>query len=142
MQGFSIRFMIGGQDMAAIRQLTVFYARMYKEYRQPVRLTRGDRNMRSILLTLPVWLGLTSCAVWGGTGFPQLVETEAQLVGDCMMIATITETADAGNPFPIDAKVAMLKRVKSRAVQLDATHLVWLHKTYSSATAQAYRCDR
>ena len=98
--------------------------------------------MRLILFILPICLGLTACAVWGGTGFPQLVETEAQLVGDCVMIATIAETADAGNPFPIDAKVAMIKRVKSRAVQLDATHLVWRHKTYSSATAQAYRCDR
>ncbi len=98
--------------------------------------------MRAILLVLIALMGLTACAVWRGTGYSQLQETEAQMVDDCVLVATIAETANAGNPFPIDAKVAMIRRVKERAIQMDATHLVWLHQTYASATAQAYRCDR
>jgi hypothetical protein len=98
--------------------------------------------MRSILLVLAVLTGLGACTFWRGTGYSQLIETEAQMVEECVLVSTITETASAENPFPIDAKVAMIRRVKDRAVQLDATHLVWLHQTYSSATAQAYRCDR
>lgn len=98
--------------------------------------------MRFILLALAVLTGLSACTFWRGTDYPQLIETEAQMVGDCVLVATITETASAENPFPIDAKIAMIRRVKDRAVQLDATHLVWLHRTYSSAAAQAYRCGR
>jgi hypothetical protein len=93
-------------------------------------------------LALAVLTGLSACTVWRGTGYSHLIETEAQMVGDCVLVSTITETASAENPFPIDAKIAMIRRVKDRAVQLDATHLVWLHQTYSSAAAQAYRCDR
>lgn len=98
--------------------------------------------MRTFFPVLLAVLGLTACAVWRGTGYPQLTEVEAQQVGDCVLVATLTETANALNPFPIDAKVAMVRRIKDRAVQLDATHLVWLHQTYASAAAQAYRCDR
>lgn len=98
--------------------------------------------MRPIFPVLLAVLGLTACAVWRGTGYPQLTEAEAQQVSDCVLVATITESADAVNPFPIDAKVAMIRRVKDRAVQLNATHLVWLHQTYTSAAAQAYRCAR
>ncbi len=98
--------------------------------------------MRSIILGLVLLVGLSACAVWRGTGYSQLIETEAQMVGDCILVATITDTANAVNPFPIDAKVAMIRRIKDRAVQMDATHIVWLHKTYSSAAAQAYRCGQ
>jgi hypothetical protein len=94
-----------------------------------------------MLIALLLLIGLDACAMWRGTGYSQLIETEAQMVGDCVLVATIAETASAENPFPVDAKAAMIRRVKDRAVQLDATHLVWLHKTYSSATAQAYRCS-
>jgi hypothetical protein len=98
--------------------------------------------MRCILLALAVLTGLGACTLWRGTGYSPLIETEVQLVGDCVLVSTITETASAENPFPIHAKKAMIRRVKERAVQLGATHLVWLHQTYSSATAQAYRCGR
>jgi hypothetical protein len=98
--------------------------------------------IRSILLALAVLSGLSACTVWRGTGYPQLVETQARMVEECVLVSTIAETASAENPFPIDAKIAMIRRVKDRAVQLGATHLVWLHQTYASATAQAYRCDR
>lgn len=67
-------------------------------------------------------------------------EVPAELVSGCELIGVINETANAGDPFPWLATKKMIQRVKSRAVDLKATHLVWLHKTEQSASAEAYRC--
>jgi hypothetical protein len=72
--------------------------------------------------------------------FPQLTETQSQLVAGCDMLAVITETANADSLSVYLARREMVKRVKARAVQLGATHIVWLHNTNDSAAAQAYRC--
>ncbi|MFZ1983522.1 MAG: hypothetical protein WAU91_03860 [Desulfatitalea sp.] len=74
--------------------------------------------------------------------FPQLIETQAQLVAGCDLLAVIAETADADRISAYLARREMVKRVKARAVQLGATHIVWLHSTNESATAQAYRCEK
>lgn len=70
----------------------------------------------------------------------QLIEVEAQLVADCTKVGVLTETADAASPFPVTSTKRMIQRLKARAVQLGATHLVWLHKTNLAAAAEAYRC--
>jgi len=72
--------------------------------------------------------------------YSQLTETQPQLVAGCDMLAMIAETADAERLFPYFARKEMIKRVKARAAQLGATHMVWLHQTNESAAAQAYRC--
>jgi hypothetical protein len=52
----------------------------------------------------------------------------------------LAETADAADPFDIWAAQSMYKRIRDRALDLSATHIVWLHKTDHSAAAEAYRC--
>jgi hypothetical protein len=73
--------------------------------------------------------------------FPQLIETQPQLVAGCDMLAMISETANADQLSAYLARRGMVKRVKARAVELGATHIVWLHNTNESAAAQAYRCE-
>ena len=70
----------------------------------------------------------------------RLTEVAPELVSGCSLINVISENANAGDPFPWLATKKMIQRVKARAVQLRATHLVWLHKTELAAAAEAYRC--
>jgi len=72
--------------------------------------------------------------------YPDLLEAEKQQVNGCDMLGVVSETADAGNPISIAAKQNMIFKVRERAGQLGATHIVWLHKTSNMATAQAYDC--
>jgi hypothetical protein len=72
--------------------------------------------------------------------YPQLSEVQAQQVADCDMLGMVAETADADTLFPYFARREMVQRVKARASQLGATHIVWLHQTNESAAAQTYRC--
>ncbi len=74
--------------------------------------------------------------------YSQLSEVQAQLVVDCDMLGLVAETADADKLFPYFARREMVRRVKARANQLGATHIVWLHKTNESAAAQTYRCKQ
>lgn len=71
---------------------------------------------------------------------PELIETQPQLVSGCDMLGMIAETADADQISSCLARRQMLNRVKARAVELGATHLVWLHQTNESAAAKAFRC--
>ncbi len=69
-----------------------------------------------------------------------LTETQPQLVAGCEMLGLVVETADADQIFPYLARVQMVKRVKARAAELGATHIVWSHQTNESAAAKAFRC--
>ena len=93
------------------------------------------------LVILGIWAAfwLTGCAYFEEP-FPQLVETQPQLVSQCDMLAVIAETANADRVFSYGATREMINTLKQRAVQLGATHIVWLHQTSSAATAEAYRC--
>jgi hypothetical protein len=97
--------------------------------------------MRFFLLSILLGCALVGCAHLKNPHDGQLLEVEAQLVTGCAMVGVISETADAGNPFPFAATNKMNHRVKQRAMELGATHLVWLHKTNLSAAAEAYRCS-
>ena len=88
---------------------------------------------------LCVLLG-ASCTKRYADPYPDLVETEKELVSNCKMIGVIAEMANAGNPFGFDAKQRMILRVRQRAGTLGATHIVWLHKTDTSSAAEAYQC--
>ncbi len=85
-------------------------------------------------------------AIWGCSRhvydepYPDLLEAEPQQVHGCNMLGVISETADAANPWSLAAETNMVFRVRERAGQIGATHLVWLHRTGSMATAQAYDC--
>ncbi len=96
--------------------------------------------MRSVFLSLAALALFLSCAHQPETSSGRLAEVEAPWVVDCTRVGVINETADAGDPFPFSATQKMIRRVKARAVQLGATHLVWLHKTRLSGSAEAYRC--
>jgi hypothetical protein len=74
--------------------------------------------------------------------YAQLTETQPQLVAGCDMLSMVAETANAERLFPYFARKEMIKRVKARAVELGATHIVWLHQTNESAAAEAYRCKQ
>ncbi len=97
--------------------------------------------MRMTILIGWVGLCLTACTYLIDGPYPEVVETESQLVTDCTMLGVIAETADAGQPISILATRGMVNRVKERAAQLGADHIVWLHKTDISAAAEAYRCS-
>ena len=70
----------------------------------------------------------------------QLSEVQAQQVVGCDMLGLVSETADADKLSVYLARREMVQRVKARASQLGATHIVWLHQTNESAAAQTYRC--
>ncbi|MBI5895236.1 MAG: hypothetical protein HZB24_04230 [Desulfobacterales bacterium] len=69
-----------------------------------------------------------------------MAETQPQRVAGCDRLAMVAENADADKLFPYFARKEMVKRVKARAVELGATHIVWLHQTNGSAAAEVYRC--
>ncbi len=96
--------------------------------------------MRSVLLSFLAVALFLSCAHQPDSSGGRLAEVEAPWVADCTRLGVINETADAGDPFPFSATQKMIRRVKARAAQLGATHLVWLHKTRLSGSAEAYRC--
>jgi hypothetical protein len=94
-------------------------------------------------MTLIVGLLIVGCAHISDPlkdPYSQLHEVQAQQVVACDMLAVVAETADADKLFPYFARREMVRRVKARASQLGATHIVWLHQTNDSAAAQAYRC--
>ena len=96
--------------------------------------------MRSFFWGVIFGLLTVSCSQWFVEPYPDLIETEKKLVSACEMVGVIAETANAGNPFALAAKQNMILRVRERAGLLGATHIVWLHQTAISATAEAYRC--
>jgi hypothetical protein len=96
--------------------------------------------MRSIFWVVFLGLSASACTQWFVEPYPDLLETEKKLVSACKMVGVISETADAGNPFAAAARQNMILRVRERAGMLGATHIVWLHRTATSAAAEAYRC--
>jgi len=102
----------------------------------------GASSMRYSLMVVGLTLALNACSHWFVDPYPDLVETEKQLVQNCALLGVVAETADAANPFSAAAGINMVLRVRERAGQLGATHLVWLHQTDTMATAEAYRCPQ
>ena len=96
--------------------------------------------MKTWLFVALAGLLVAGCMPYPMESMMQLTETEAQMVSGCAKLGMISENADADNPFAYDATHRMIYKVKQRAVQLGATHIVWLHKTAHSAAAVAYRC--
>ena len=98
--------------------------------------------MRAYGLMIMMAMWLLGCAHGQGpTAAPALIEVEPQLTAGCSLLGTISEAADADNLSVLLARHAMLNKVKARAAQLGATHLVWLHQTDTNAAAQAFRCS-
>ena len=98
--------------------------------------------MRIVMIAVGLALALSACSHWFVEDYPDVIETEKQLVEGCTMLGVVTETADAGDPFAAAAKTNMILKVRDRAGRLGATHIVWLHQTSTMATAEAYRCPR
>jgi hypothetical protein len=96
--------------------------------------------MRYTMAIIGMVLTLSACPHWFAEPYPDLIETEKQTVADCRLIGMVSEAADASNPFPVAAEANMVLRVRERAGQMGATHIVWLHKTGTMAAAEAYRC--
>jgi hypothetical protein len=91
-------------------------------------------------IALPVvLLCLGGCAQFQNV-YPELVESEASLVAGCQPLGMISETANADHLSAYMARRGMENRARERAFQLGATHIVWLHRTDTSAALQAYRC--
>ena len=100
----------------------------------------GVFTMRYTMAIIGMVLTLSACPHWFAEPYPDLIETEKQTVADCRLIGMVSEAADASNPFPVAAEANMVLRVRERAGQMGATHIVWLHKTGTMAAAEAYRC--
>jgi N-acyl-L-homoserine lactone synthetase len=90
------------------------------------------------LIAMAVWL--TACSYIYKDPTPDLVEAEAPQVIDCQRLGVVTDTADAGNLSAYDATYRMVANIKTRAVRMGATHIVWVDKNQLSATAIAYQC--
>jgi len=97
--------------------------------------------MRYTMAIIGMVLSLTACPHWFVEPYPDLIETEKPMAAECRFIGMVTETADASNPFPAAAEANMVLRVRERAGQMGATHIVWLHKSGTMATAEFYRCS-
>jgi hypothetical protein len=89
------------------------------------------------LMWIVMMAWLTGCAAQG-----RLIETQEPLMTGCSMLGVISETANAGIVSAYAAKRLMLNRVQERALQLGATHIVWLHRTDHAAAARTFRCQK
>jgi hypothetical protein len=97
--------------------------------------------MKAFILSLAlVWL-LAGCTYIYKDPAPDLVEAEAAQVAGCRKLGVISDTADAGNLSAYDAAYRMVSNIKTRAVRMGATHIVWLRKSELSATAVVYQCQ-
>lgn len=99
--------------------------------------------MRFLFLLAAALTGLTlwGCSYhWFEEPYPDILEAEKQQVAGCNMIGVVSETADAANPWSLAAKQNMIFKVRERAGQMGGTHIVWLHKTGTMATAEIYQC--
>lgn len=97
--------------------------------------------MKRIPLIAFLALILLGCTYqWVQEPYPEILEAEKQQVDKCRMLGMVSESADAANPFSLAAEHNMILRVRERAGQLGATHIVWLHRTSTMASAEAYRC--
>ena len=97
--------------------------------------------MRSVIGVILIGLTLWGCSHhWFEEPYPDILEAETQQMAGCTLLGVVSETADAANPWSIAAKQNMIFRVRERAGQLGATHIVWRHKTGNMATVKAYNC--
>ncbi|MDA8141303.1 MAG: hypothetical protein M0036_21890 [Desulfobacteraceae bacterium] len=96
--------------------------------------------MKHLAVMIAAMACLTGCGHYMKDPSPQLVETQPQLVTACTMLGTISETPNADYISSYLAQREMVNKVRGRAGQLGATHIVWLHQTPYGAAAQAYRC--
>lgn len=96
--------------------------------------------MKEAICWISIIFSLCGCARYLDSSYSDILETEAALVKNCSKLGVVTETADADDPFPWVATRRMIFRIKERAVQLGGTHIVWDHKTATSATAEVYDC--
>ena len=97
--------------------------------------------MRYVLCFVVFGLTFWGCSHhWVQEPYPDILEAEKPQIAGCTMLGILSETADAANPWSFAAKGNMIFKVRERAGQLGATHIVWLHKTGNMATAEAYDC--
>ena len=96
--------------------------------------------MKSIVIALTFFLTMVSCSLWKQKDTSGLMETQWQLVVNCEKLGVVSGTADAGYPICAYATRRMIKQVEKQALELGGTHIVWLHKTKTSAAADVYRC--
>lgn len=97
--------------------------------------------MKFLFIILMVGLAVGGCSYHlYDEPYPDILEAEKQQVRNCTMLGVLSETADAANPWSLAAQQNMIFKVRERAGQLGATHIVWLHRTSTMATAQAYQC--
>ena len=98
--------------------------------------------MKALAISLPLALFglLAACTYLYQDPAPELVEAETAQMAGCRKLGVINDTADAGNLSAYDAAYRMIANIKTRAVRMGATHIVWLRKNELSATAVAYQC--
>lgn len=93
----------------------------------------------TLFIALVGWL--TSCTTIYKDPAPELVESEMAQMADCRKLGVISGTADAGSFSTYDAAYRMVADIKTRAVRMGATHIVWVDKNELAATAMAYECS-
>lgn len=72
--------------------------------------------------------------------FLKIIETQPQLVRNCSLLGVVAQTSDADRIVSHAAWQKAKVSIKERAIELGATHIVWLHNTKESVAAEAYRC--
>lgn len=82
---------------------------------------------------------LSGCAVHT-MAYPGLREVQPQVVDHCERMGSISEMTDTSHIFPIVAVQQMQDRIRAKAAELGATHIVWEYRTDEAAAATAYRC--
>ncbi len=81
------------------------------------------------------------CAVPPAMRPPAVVDPQCtSWVADCLHLGMLAETADDVSPWRFQATRRMENRLQDRAVRLKATHIIWLHRSPSSAAAEVFRC--
>jgi hypothetical protein len=104
-------------------------------------LFKGGDAMRVVAVVIFLGIGLlAACSYVYKDPAPQLVEAEASQMETCRKLGVISDMADAGKLSEYDAAYRMVANIKTRAVRMGATHIVWLSRNKLSATAMAYQC--
>ena len=76
----------------------------------------GGHFVKRLFMMSIIALWFTGCSYFRDP-FPQLQETQAQLVTSCMLVGTITENADADWISAYAAEKRMIYRIKERSVE-------------------------
>ena len=72
---------------------------------------------------------------------PEIIEAQQEQVTGCEQVGTMNELADPGKIIRSLDRYRMEKKIRTQALELGATHIVWHYRSAEAAAATAFRCS-